>query len=215
MDIDRIDKGIFRLRVPFETLTTSVYFYVCEQGAAIIDSATYPSDVEGYILPALKECGIQRTDVKFLLLTHDHSDHNGGTQHLSEIFSDAKIGTSFAIDSPNRMELVDGETVLGGLKAVFLPGHTSDSFGFYDANTKTLLSGDCLQLDGIGKYRDGIWNVAVYIDSINKLKYMDIRRIVAAHEYDPLGSVAEGKSAVEIYFDTCISIAKTKTLMKG
>lgn len=214
MDIDRIDKGIFRLRVPFETLTTSVYFYVCEQGTAIIDSATYPSDVDDYIVPALKECSIQGTDVKFLLLTHDHCDHNGGTQRLSEIFADARIGTSFAIDSPDRMELVDGETILGGLKAVFLPGHTSNSFGFYDAATKTLLSGDCLQLDGIGKYRDGIWNAAVYIDSINKLKHMDIRRIVAAHEYDPLGSVAEGQTAVENYLDACISIAKRKSLMK-
>ena len=212
MYIDRIDNGIFRLRIPFETFTTSVYFYVCKQGVAIIDSATYQQDVDDYIIPALEKLNISHSDVKYLLLTHNHRDHIGGLSHLSKIFKNATIGTSFEIDLPNRVELVDDNLIFGCLKAISLPGHTNDSYGFYDTSSKTLLSGDCLQLDGVEKYRNGICDFDLYLDSINKLKCMGIKRIVAAHEYDPLGSVAVGTSAVEYYLDKCISIVNDKTM---
>lgn len=207
MKTEKIDIGLYRVRIPFEDLTTTVYFYVCEQGVAIIDSATYSSDVDNYIIPALGEIGVKREDVKYLLLTHDHGDHMGGLKRLSEIFTDAVCGVSFGLDLPNRIDLVDENIVLGSLMSVYLPGHTNHSFGFYDIKTETLLSGDCLQLSGVGKYRDGIWDKNLYINSVNKLKNMEIERIVASHEYDPLGSIAEGKMQVIRYLDECIARA--------
>lgn len=207
MKTEKIDIGLYRVRIPFEDLTTTVYFYVCEQGVAIIDSATYSSDVDNYIIPAIGEIGVKREEVKYLLLTHDHSDHMGGLNRLSEVFTDAVCGASFGLDLPNRIDLVDGNIVLGSLMSVYLPGHTNHSFGFYDIKTKTLLSGDCLQLSGVGKYRDGIWDKNLYINSVNKLKNMEIERIVASHEYDPLGSIAEGKMQVIRYLDECIACA--------
>lgn len=209
MKTEKIDNGIYILKVPFEDLTTTVYFYKCEQEVAVIDSATFSSDVDDYIIPALNEIGVKREEVKYLLLTHDHGDHMGGLKRLSEIFTDAVIGVSFGLDLPNRTDLIDGNTVLGSLMSVCLPGHTNHSFGFYDLKTKTLLSGDCLQLSGVGKYRDGIWNKDLYIASINKLKNMEIERIVASHEYEPLGSIAEGKTQVIRYLDECIALAKS------
>lgn len=217
MHIDQIDNGIFRLLIPFEDITTTVYIYVCHQGVAVIDSAAYPSDVDAYIVPALGEMNISYTDVKYLLLSHCHGDHTGGIHRLSEIFPKAILGTSFAMDLPNRVDLADGMRILGNLHAVYLPGHADHSFGFYDASTKTLLSADCLQLNGIGKYRKGIWDCDLYIDSVNKLKGMNVERIVAAHEYDPLGSIAEGKTAVMRYLNMCIEIAeirKTECIIK-
>ena len=46
MIIDVIERNIYRLRVPFENFTTSLYIYISSQGVAIIDSATYASDVD-------------------------------------------------------------------------------------------------------------------------------------------------------------------------
>ena len=66
------------------------------------------------------------------------------------------------------------------------------------------------RLDGVGKYRNGIGDAELYIASVNKLKKMDIQRIVAAHEYDPFGSIAEGKDAVKEYLHKCIEIALNK-----
>ncbi|MEE1280335.1 MAG: MBL fold metallo-hydrolase [Oscillospiraceae bacterium] len=210
MNIDKIDNGLFKIRIPFEEITTTVYIYVCEQGVAIIDSATYSSDVDEYIIPALDTMNIPYDDVKYLLLTHNHSDHAGGIRRLSENFPNAMLCTSFNIDLSNRIDLVDDKTIFGNLKAIYLPGHTEHSFGFYDTFTKTLLSGDCLQLDGIGKYRNGIKNFDRYIESVNKLKCIDINRIVAAHEYDPFGSTAVGKRSVMRYLNKCNEIAKEK-----
>jgi glyoxylase-like metal-dependent hydrolase (beta-lactamase superfamily II) len=210
MNLEKIDDGIFRILIPFEELTTTVYVYVCKDGVAIIDCATYPSDVDEYILPALDKMNISENDVKYLLLTHNHGDHAGGIKRLSEMFTGATICTSFPNELPNSTKLVDCKIVFGALKAIYLPGHTEHTFGFYDIFTKTLLSGDCLQLDGVGKYRHGIVNFDLYIESVNKLKSMDIYRIVAAHEYDPFGSIAEGRNSVLCYLDKCIEIAKVK-----
>ena len=72
------------------------------------------------------------------------------------------------------------------------------------------MSADCLQLDGVDKYRNGIDDIDEYISSIEKLKSLKIKRIIAAHEYIPLGSVADGYEAVEQYLDACLYYAKKK-----
>lgn len=210
MGLEKIDCGLLRLKIPFEDLTTTVYFYICDEGVAIIDSATYVSDVDDYIVPALERLNVSHADVKFLLLTHSHGDHSGGLERLSEIFPNAIIMTSFELGDLKKENLTDNKKIIGDLKAIHLPGHTDHSFGFYDESTKTLLSGDCLQLDGVGKYRNGVLNREEYFNSISKLKIMGIKRIVAAHEYDPLGSLAEGDSAVEKYLNKCVEIAKNR-----
>jgi len=188
MYAQRIDQDLYRVLIPFQDLTTTVYIAVFEEGTAIIDSGTYPSDVDEYILPALAELGATAS-VRFLLLTHHHSDHAGGFARLSDCFPQAE------------------SALPEGLEAIALPGHTADAVGYLDHRSETLLSGDCLQLRGIGKYRNGIGDKAAYIRSVETLKKRAINRIVAAHEYDPLGSLAEGEKAVQEYLDLCIKIA--------
>ena len=205
--IDKISDGLYRLRVPFEDITTSVYFFLNDKGAVIIDSATYPSDADEYIIPAMNELGISVKDVKVLALTHIHSDHAGGIERLSYLIPNAKVMAPFEMNVPNFLRIMDQDMFLDELMAIRLPGHSKNSVGYLDIRTNTLLSGDCLQLLGIGKYRDGIAYPELYISSVKRLKCMDIKRIVAAHEYDPLGSVAEGESEVENYLNMCIDIA--------
>ena len=204
MSIEKIDEGIFRIKIPFEDLTTTVYVVTYERGTLIIDSATYSEDVDRYILPALKEIGVDFSSVRFLLLTHKHGDHAGGIGRLSECLPHATVGAFPLPDHPERRALSDGEILLGGLRVLYLPGHSQDSVGYLDLKTKTLLSGDCLQLKGVGKYRNGVRYRDAYEESIHKLKGMEIHRIVAAHEYDPLGSTAVGKDAVRGYLESCL-----------
>ena len=205
MHIDKIDEGLYRVLIPFEDeITTTVYVVVADQGAAVIDSATYPSDADDYILPALRQLGVALEGVKRILLTHSHSDHAGGVERLSALLPDAAVASAFCMGDKGSCKLTDGDMLLGRLQVVALPGHTLDSIAFFDVETKTLLSGDCLQLYGVGKYRRGVGYRDLYRESIDKLRRMDLVKIVAAHEYDPLGSIAEGKSAVAEYLDTCL-----------
>lgn len=210
MNFEMVDRGICRILVPLGTLHTTVYLYVCQEGTAIIDSATYPSDMDLYVLPVIEQLQIRQEDVNYLLLTHDHFDHIGGLQRLRELYPNATVGAAFSVEEGKTMKLTDWQRIMGNLYALSLPGHTENTLGFYDFAAKTLLSGDCLQLDGVGKYRNGVKDLQQYKASVNKLKQMDIRRIVAAHEYDPLGSIAEGTAAVQQYLDLCVEIADQK-----
>ena len=209
MHTEQLGEGLFRLLVPFEDLNTTVYVVQGEEGVAIIDTATYSEDVDTYILPALETLGIDRADVRYLLLTHDHGDHAGGLERLRTWLPDATVGASFSIDAPRFLPLAEGTCLLGRIRVVELAGHTKNSVGFFDTPTRTLLSGDCLQLGGVGKYRDGISYPILYRASVERLRGMEIERIVAAHEYAPLGSVAEGREAVASYLDACLSFLKT------
>ena len=205
MKIEQIDVGLFRILVPFEDeITTTVYVVLEGRKVVLIDSATKESDVDQFIFPALREIGVTTDQIAFLLLTHSHLDHAGGATGILRRLPGVQLRASFRMDHPRYTCLRDGEIVFERLQTLLLPGHTEDSLGFFDLRTKTLLSGDCLQLKGIGKYRNGISFPRQYRQSIERLKKMDICRIVAAHEYDPLGSVAQGKREVLEYLQACL-----------
>ncbi len=206
MKIEQLGCGLYRVLVPFLSVTTTVYIVFGEDGVAVIDAATTCDDVREHILPALAELGIATDDVRYLLLTHDHEDHAGGAPYLMEQLPLADIGCAFAREGERVKPIVDGEVIIGRLQVVSLPGHTPNSVAFLDMQTKTLLSGDCLQLKGIGKFRNGVVYPTLYRASVERLMDMDIDRIVAAHEYDPLGSIAEGREAVRRYLETCLNV---------
>lgn len=200
-----ITSHLYRIQVPFEAIYTTVFVAKYPAGVALIDSGDMGSDIDDFVLPALIRLGIHTKDVKFLLLTHDHGDHAGGIRRLAECFPQAIVKASFPLALPNFEPLTDGEVLLDGLKVLFLPGHNAHSVGYFDIQTKTLLSGDCLQLSGVDIYRNGVGEPELYEKSIEKLLCMDISRISAAHEYDPYGSLAEGRMEVERYLRYCLA----------
>lgn len=204
MTICEIDRNLYRIKIPFEKIYTIVYVVLREEGAAVIDSGTTVEDVDTCILPALEKLGVNEKTLKYLLLTHSHRDHAGGISHLSACFPKAVVGASYPLNLPNRLLLQDGQILLDGLQVVSLPGHTENSVGFLELSTGTLLSGDCLQLLGVDKYRSGIGYPALYRQSVEKLQHLPLKRIAAAHEYDPYGSLAEGEEAVRKYLDFCL-----------
>ena len=59
----REQEGIYRLRVPFEELYTSVFLVVTPQRLILVDCATTDDDVEHCIIPALKEMGRELCDI--------------------------------------------------------------------------------------------------------------------------------------------------------
>ena len=209
MNLEKIDLGLYRLKIPFENIYTTVYIAVTTQGCAVIDSGTYLEDVDNYILPAIERIGVRKDEVRYLLLTHDHGDHSGGIARLSECLPNAKVSACIT-KQVEFTPLADGEFLLGRLQVIYLFGHTKNCVGYYDLETKTLLSGDCLQLGGVDKYRNGIAYADEYVMSVNKLRDMDIFRIVAAHDYEPLGAIAEGREAVERYLATCLEYVDKK-----
>ena len=164
---------IFRLRVPFENLYTSVFLIDAANTKILVDTATYPSDVDSYILPALKKMGYTLPDISALVLTHKHADHSGG---LSRILSLA----------PGLEVVRDIRELSNELCSYPMAGHTKDSIGVLDTRTGTLISGDGLQGAGVDKYRCSVADKVEYLKTIKRIKKDErIENILFSHAYEP------------------------------
>lgn len=160
---------------PFTTNTYLVYQPGTRDGF-IIDPAT------GYqpLLEAVKALDI---DLKYIMLTHGHSDHTGGLNFFKEHFPEVKIVASeleretlasrkmsFAREAyAADIEVADGQTLeIGSLKPKFIstPGHTPGGMCILLENC--LFCGDTLFFNSIG--RTDLWggNTEKIISSIKE-----------------------------------------------
>lgn len=208
---EKLCNNIYRLCVPFEDLYTSVFLIRTDAGDILIDSADGENDVKSIILPALEEMNVRP---KILALTHLHGDHAGGIRYLANAFDNAEI---YAYNErikevfPTRGALLrDGDMLLGCVKALHLPGHSSDSIGFLDMRNNILIGGDAVQLYGISRYGCGLGSPRTYIKTLERLRAMPLNMYVASHDFVPLGAFARGED-VKRYFDTALECIKNIT----
>ena len=165
--------GIYRLKVPFESVYTSVFLVVSGNEAVLIDCATTADDVDNVIIPALDEIGCSLDSLKALVLTHRHCDHAGGLTRILELYPSIEV-------------ITDAREIFEGVFTYPLPGHTLDSIGLLDLRTDTLISGDGLQGAGVGKYRCYTQSEEAYIETLNKLETdKRIKNILFSHAYEP------------------------------
>lgn len=184
---------VYRLKVPFEDLYTSVFLIRKEQGNVLVDSATYVRDVDDYIIPALEEMGLSITDIHYLVLTHNHGDHVGGKERLLELVPNIKIVQN------------EWDNLLNGITVYELKGHTLDCIGVFDQHSRTLISGDGLQGAGVGKYRCSLENKDEYIKTIEKIRRdKRVENILFSHAYEPWNKDgAFGREEVEKCLQDC------------
>lgn len=191
-------EGIFRLCVPFENLTTSVFLLLTQEGPVLYDCATTSEDVKTVILPALAELRIAPQDLRGLVVSHAHADHSGGLATLQEHAPQVPVITAHTA--------AEAEVLFGSLRALHLPGHTADCLGLYDLNTDTLLTADALQLMGIGRFGCSLAVPEDYVQTIEKIRRLAPRRILTAHAYVPYGNRAEGAAEIARYLDGCLDV---------
>jgi glyoxylase-like metal-dependent hydrolase (beta-lactamase superfamily II) len=210
-ELTKINDNFYRLITPYVDIFTSVYFIKTEEGVLIFDTASGEGDVDSYILPAMKEVGISLEDVKFIFISHNHKDHARGLKRLMEIMPRAtivsrsdKLQEDFADYSFIAPD--DSTVIMSCLKVVTITGHTLDCSAIYDMRTKTLITGDCLQLYGI--YGSGDWGCNVnfipeHFEAVEKVRLWDIETVYTAHDYHPLGYKFVGKKQINDALDFC------------
>ena len=211
--LEKINDRIYALRTPYKDIFTTVYVIKTDCGALLFDAASYDCDVEDAIIPALHQLGIGEEDLKYVLISHYHADHAGGLKRLLAAYPSTRVITrnddlkerlsSYTVLSPN-----EGELLLNDLGIVWIPGHTKDSLALLDHKTKTLISGDGLQLYGI--FGSGNWGANIsfpseYMEKIQALREMDIDAILTAHDYHPLGQTYFGKAEIAAALDACLA----------
>ena len=81
---------------------TAVYILQTTQGLILID-AGYPEQIDSVLLPGLKALGLDPAQVRYVIVTHGHSDHFGAARYLQETYG-AKVFLSKAdwdlLDAP-------------------------------------------------------------------------------------------------------------------
>jgi glyoxylase-like metal-dependent hydrolase (beta-lactamase superfamily II) len=170
---EKVIDRIYHLKIPFDTVYTSVFLVVSESGAVLVDCATTSADVDGYILPALACMGYKITDLEAIVITHNHGDHAGG---LSGILHHA----------PNIKVIREACTLFDGLEAYPLYGHAKEMIGLFDARTGTLISGDGLQGAGVDRYRAYAEDKAAYFATLERVRGDErIENLVFSHAYEP------------------------------
>jgi glyoxylase-like metal-dependent hydrolase (beta-lactamase superfamily II) len=211
MDLIKINEHIHRIVLPYKDIFTTVYVISTEQGIVLFDAASYETDLDDHIQPALDTLGITESMVQYIFISHKHKDHVGCLRPMISRYSQAAILS-------RSLELAEmyadcnvicpeaGDTVLDILKVVTIPGHTSDSCGLLDTRTNTLISGDSLQVYGIRGSGDWAANISLpvkHFAALKKLHTLKIECIVAAHDYQPYGFRANGKKEVARMIDAC------------
>ena len=165
--------GIYRLRVPFEAIYTSVFLIKSPSGAILVDCATTDKDVDECIVPALKKMGYELSDIGTLVLTHKHSDHAGGLERVLSL-------------APNVEVVRDVRELFDGICTYPLAGHTEDCIGALDIRSDTLISGDGLQGAGVDKYRCYTKVPAAYLETLERIANdKRIENILFSHAYEP------------------------------
>ncbi|MBR6794131.1 MAG: MBL fold metallo-hydrolase [Clostridia bacterium] len=207
----KINDNVTKIMIPYKDIYTTVLIIKTDEGIVLFDTATHEEDVYNYILPSLKKEGIEKEDVKYIFISHNHGDHSGGLKWLAPLLPDAVILSN----SPSLTEkytaykvkpLKDGEIVAGCLQHVLIPGHTPDAGGLLDLRSKTLMTGDALQVYGIygsGKWGSNIKWPDLHLAALPSLHELDVEQLIMAHEYHPCGSIVNGKENIDRCIDDC------------
>ena len=224
--------GVFLLKVPFSGLWTGVLLVKDEENC-LIDSGAKDTDVDHYIVPALKELGMELSDITWLLNTHTHGDHIGGHARIKNL-ANLKVAAHessapkvedpvpYAIETrtkfpehspapqcylqgvPVDQVLEDGGIIAGRLQVIHTPGHDNDCVCWFDIPTRTLITGDSLQGNGTPAQGVGFYkNLDQYLASLERLQVMDIENIVCGHDYDEIGWNISGAGAVKAALRCC------------
>ena len=130
----------------------SAYVLVRANEAAIVDTGVSGSG--GAISDALTMLGLAPTDVRHIVLTHNHNDHVGGLGELEGAMTNATVHAGPSdVDSIRTSltlnEVADGDEVFG-MGVVGTPGHTVGSISVFDTDTGLLVAGDAINGDGQG-----------------------------------------------------------------
>lgn len=172
--------------------------------------------LENYLGQRLKEMqdeGIDPKDIDVIAITHLHPDHCGATAALKEIsgakvalhplqvdyldimaeaalkFLGVGIAKKFSADCVLEERLSLGSTEL---KIIHTPGHSPGSICFYAKDKKSLICGDLVFVQGIGRTDLPLGDTEELRNSIESISALDTELLLPGH-----GTIIEGESNVK------------------
>jgi len=201
MNASSLDPRTMRvIETPISPFLQNAPILACEETseAILVD----PGDEVEKILDVAKSNNL---NIKYIVLTHGHIDHAGGTKKIAEILNIDIVGPheddKFLLDSlelqgqmygiaaqafePNRW-LEHGDTLTFGnqeLEIAHCPGHTPGHIVLIDHNSRIIIAGDVLFQGSIGRTDLPRGNHQDLLDSIksNLLTLDDDYKVYSGH----------------------------------
>ncbi|MCY4043774.1 MAG: MBL fold metallo-hydrolase [Cellvibrionales bacterium] len=166
---------------------------------------------------------LEARKVRQALLTHYHEDHSGNCGHIQACFNSVihshknnhkKLASGFRLNFsskhifgeisfadaqsfPDELPLDNGLS----LKALHMPGHSSDMTTLYEPNEGWLFSGD-LYVSSQVRYAHREENVSEQIQSLQAAVALDFESLFCAHR----GFLVDGKQALQNKLDFLVSL---------
>jgi glyoxylase-like metal-dependent hydrolase (beta-lactamase superfamily II) len=159
---------------------------------AVIDPG--PDD-EGH-LDAIAACGRDR--IRWILVTHTHSDHSPGAAGLKERTGAEVLGWDERDDFVPDTEIGDGWVLDAGefrLSAVHTPGHASNHLCYLLPSEKLLFSGDHIMSGSTVVIAPPDGDMAAYLKALQRLHEIPMRGIAPGHG----GFIDDPKAKVDEY----------------
>jgi glyoxylase-like metal-dependent hydrolase (beta-lactamase superfamily II)/8-oxo-dGTP pyrophosphatase MutT (NUDIX family) len=184
-DVLRIEffPGIFLFPVKPNTLPPATHtncYIVGDREVIVIDPAS-PFEEEQRELAAFIDTLIaEGRRVKAIYLTHHHSDHTGGVDHLrahlnvpviAHEMTAQRVGRSVHVDhfvEDNTLIELEGDPVWR-LRVLHTPGHARGHLCFYDERTGAIITGDLVVGIGTVVIDPPEGNMQQYFDSLRRL----------------------------------------------
>ena len=121
--------------------------------------------------------------MKYILITHGHSDHFDALDKVKKIFPGAKTAGFRQAEFSKDIPLDDHSTLefgCGFIEAIHTPGHSRDSLCYIYAPDKALFTGDTLFIDCIGFCR----SPQTMAQSLKRLRTFDGELVIySGHDY--------------------------------
>lgn len=167
--------------------------------------------------------GDRRADI---VLTHRHFDHTGGARRMAEALGgevmmhsqDAvpvRDGSATAtsadmfgrtMDAVEVTDIEDGHVIDTGvhvLTVLHTPGHSAGGICLYEDGTGTLISGDTVFADGVGRWDLPTGDVASLAASIRKLADLHLVDLYPGHGPCVLGDARRSLEGAVSYLGEC------------
>ena len=157
------------------------------------------------------EFGVGHDKVDIVINTHSHYDHVANNHlfnnaifymHEKEIpYANSCCGTLEMFQSkynPQAFIKIPNKISLGKieLKVIHTPGHTPGSICLLEKESKSLISGDAIFADGIGRFDLSKGSLKQTKETIKKISEIDFEHLLPGHGY--LGNKDSAKFALKM-----------------
>jgi len=214
--------------------TVCAYLVTTNNGLVLIDT-TYAETADA-VLNSIRTLGFNPSDIKYIFVTHSHTDHLGGAAKINQV-GGARVGMSAegcAVANRRAIEkdlvLKDGETIKVGdasFKFYVTPGHTPGATSIEYQVRDGGKTYRALSPGGLGM-QFGPAETPVFLKSVERLKQLgpwdamisnhpwlmprtldEIQKDLASRHGGPHPAVL-GPAKINAWFDNVINVTKLK-----